>query len=56
VAAEEPEGGSPVDAMWKRLIVDAPAAHGGNIKATARELEISRATLYARMKQYGTRT
>ena len=39
----------------RRLLEKALAAHGGNIRATARDLGVSRGTLYRKMRKYGLR-
>ena len=44
---------SPLEAAEEQTIRAALARHGGNLTLVAKELGISRPTLYARLKKYG---
>lgn len=44
--------GETLESLERRAILAATARHGGNVAAVARELDISRATLYRKLKHY----
>jgi transcriptional regulator with PAS, ATPase and Fis domain len=52
-AAQSDTPASPLEAAEEHTIRDALARHGGNLTLVAKELGISRPTLYARLKKYG---
>ena len=52
-AAQSDTPASPLEAAEEQTIRTALARHGGNLTLVAKELGISRPTLYARLKKYG---
>lgn len=52
-AAQSNTPASPLEAAEEQTIRTALARHGGNLTLVAKELGISRPTLYARLKKYG---
>ena len=51
-AAKEAPGDGSLHGQSRKLIEDTLAAHGGNISQAARQLRVSRGTLYRRLRQW----